>query len=87
MVDEYEGGAEEEGVDVDGEVEELVVDGVVEDVPTVICACAQLRTTTIPSRPAGTKSAANDGINRHGRCGPSRNRSDGRLSKIPHGID
>ena len=40
MVDEYEGGAEEEGVDVDGEVEELVVDGVVEVVPTVICACA-----------------------------------------------
>jgi hypothetical protein len=40
MVDEYDGGADEEPDVVDGKVEELVVDGVVEVVPTVICACA-----------------------------------------------
>ena len=40
IVVEYEGGfAEALGV-ADGEVDELVVEGVVEVVPTVICACA-----------------------------------------------
>lgn len=40
MVDEYDGGLEGELGVVDGVVEELVVDGVVEVVPTVICAWA-----------------------------------------------
>jgi hypothetical protein len=39
IVDEYEGGFEDE-LDVVGEVEELIADGVVAVVPPVICACA-----------------------------------------------
>ncbi len=38
MVDEYDGGLA--GVVVDGVVDEPVVEGVVDVVPTVICPCA-----------------------------------------------